>query len=348
MKVDKTNMNQLNPAISITRVVGMFLIIFCHLIQYYDGGRFSNLSQVLNVGVMVFLLISGYLYSQKPINDNKTWIIRRMKKILIPLYIFMIFIFVYRYLILGLNLEVNQYLIYLFDLQGINFLIKYFNGGNVQGATHLWFLTVILICYFITIKLNKIDKKIFKSKRINIIIVLLIFLQILLCYFAIYINYISIYIFGYILGNIWFGKIGWKKYIMLTILNLIGLVIRLYSRSIIDGTILYDNIIVLITQDIFAIWIFISISKFCSIKYRFVCNMVSKKMWIKMDKLSFYIYITHYMYLVGPFNIRTLNISVLSKGIIFLMLTVASASILCYISEWVNRSIEIKHIRRKK
>lgn len=50
-------------------------------------------SQFFNVGVHIFLIISGYLYGKRKINSNTTyikWLIKRAKRILLPLYIFLV------------------------------------------------------------------------------------------------------------------------------------------------------------------------------------------------------------------------------------------------------------------
>ena len=55
-----------NSSVVVLRVLGMMLIILCHIIAYYTFVPGSDLlSQVFNVGVQVFLLISGYLYGEK-------------------------------------------------------------------------------------------------------------------------------------------------------------------------------------------------------------------------------------------------------------------------------------------
>lgn len=63
------------------------------------------------------------------------------------------------YLINGNHINLINWIAYIFDLQG--FLIY------VYGAEHLWYLTIIMICYLITPILNKnkskMNKKYFKA-----------------------------------------------------------------------------------------------------------------------------------------------------------------------------------------
>ena len=52
-------------SISLLRMVAMLSIVSCHIFQYY--GNF--LAWWFNVGVQIFLCISGYLYGQKDIGE---------------------------------------------------------------------------------------------------------------------------------------------------------------------------------------------------------------------------------------------------------------------------------------
>ena len=51
--------------LSMVRFIAMISIILCHIMQY-----FGNIScYYLNVGVWLFLFISGFLYGKKDISD---------------------------------------------------------------------------------------------------------------------------------------------------------------------------------------------------------------------------------------------------------------------------------------
>ena len=79
--------------IILLRVFAMILILVCHIVQEHSNEYIKMTAQFLNVGVSIFILISGYLYGTKKINENYVqWIIKRAKRILIPLYIFMAYL----------------------------------------------------------------------------------------------------------------------------------------------------------------------------------------------------------------------------------------------------------------
>ena len=54
-------------SISFVRYISMLFVIICHIFQYFG----NELAWWLNVGVQIFLFISGYLYANKKTNDKK-------------------------------------------------------------------------------------------------------------------------------------------------------------------------------------------------------------------------------------------------------------------------------------
>lgn len=73
-------------AISIMRILAMFSIIVCHLLQAYN----NRYCWLFNIGVWVFLAISGYLYGCKVIEDWGHWFKTRFKKLYIPYILFLL------------------------------------------------------------------------------------------------------------------------------------------------------------------------------------------------------------------------------------------------------------------
>ena len=71
------------------RSYALFSIIACHFLQVYN----NKWAWVLNVGVQIFLAISGYLYGNKNIVDWSKWFKDKIKKLYIPYIIYIILIF---------------------------------------------------------------------------------------------------------------------------------------------------------------------------------------------------------------------------------------------------------------
>ena len=52
-------------SIQIVRICAMFSILACHLVQELNNSKIAQLAQFFNVGVYIFLFLSGYLYGNK-------------------------------------------------------------------------------------------------------------------------------------------------------------------------------------------------------------------------------------------------------------------------------------------
>ena len=152
--------------ITIVRTCAMFFIILCHYFAFFDG--LEALSQLLNVGVPIFFIISGFLYGQKRITNIIQWYKKQFVKIIIPLYTYYL-ISGFFLLLIGKLGELNYFevLKQLLNLQGIC------GGkiGNIQTG-HLWFITFILICYLITPLLQLFREKL-NLLRVALLIVVI-------------------------------------------------------------------------------------------------------------------------------------------------------------------------------
>lgn len=125
-------------AISIIRIIAMILIVSCHITQGYD----QPIAFILNVGVQLFFLISGFLYGKVELPSAINFYWKRFVKIYIP-FIVVVLLFVGIYKIFGVELvSWKQLLPYIFNMQAF--------AKPIEGFNHMWFLSVIMICYIIT------------------------------------------------------------------------------------------------------------------------------------------------------------------------------------------------------
>lgn len=125
-------------AISIIRVMAMILIVSCHITQGYG----HSIAFILNVGVQLFFLISGFLYGKVEIPSTIDFYKKRIVKIYLP-FIIVVLLFAGIYKIFGVESLSWRHLIpYAFNLQAF--------AMPIEGFNHLWFLSVIMICYIIT------------------------------------------------------------------------------------------------------------------------------------------------------------------------------------------------------
>lgn len=320
--------------ISIVHVIAMILVLLAHLVQESSNFLVTQTAQIFNVGVFLFLFISGFIYGHKDIKDKKEFYLKRAKRILIPLYIFVIFLFIVYKFYLKENIEFKYYFIYLFNLQGIL--------GGIKGAQHLWFLTALMFCYLVTPFLNSIKKFIKDTKEFFYTTVLILAIQIFITIFisgklGLYFSYMSLYSLAYFIGTRKYEKISKKNMTIFSVITLFFLVIRLISKILIDSTIVYDRIIVIYEQSMFAIWIFTFMSFIKTLKKE-------NKFILYLDNISFYIYITHIPFMTGPLRTMGFSNSFLINSFITIIISYASAVILKVISEYLYKILKTKKL----
>ena len=177
-----------NKEISFIRLISLGMIVVCHIMQYYD----FVLAWWFNVGVQIFLCISGFLYGQKNIRSVTKFYHQRIKKILIPYYLvilpFAIFEFLFKPTVIDFGKFTEAVVLH----------------SRLKGAEHLWFIPTILMCYLITPLLQNYRDDYVKSKeswyKFSLFSVILIS-----SFFGIFNNFfdpacISCYALGYALG----------------------------------------------------------------------------------------------------------------------------------------------------
>ena len=314
-------------SISFVRVFATILILCCHLLPKFNSSILQISGQFFNVGVYIFLILSGFLYGKRKITDKityKQWITKRAKRILIPMYLFLIILFTI-YIIRGIKINTLNWIVYIFNLQAMEIYLN--------GAEHLWYLTIAMFCYFVTIPLDMYREK-FNKKNISFLLIIISITQIIISYFiykqlGIYLLYMELYIVAYMVGMYWdYEKINIKYFLVSGIVLSISVIIRIIGRSLFDETILYNIMIVGYTQS------FIGFSLFF-IGFYFI-NIMNDKVNFKIlnyfDSISYEVYLIHYMFIVGPISLINITNSMLVNCAIILIVTLIAATILHSIS----------------
>lgn len=315
-------MKERDYSISLLRIIAMFMIIGCHIASFLNN---NIIAMILNVGVEIFLIISGYLYSNKVITNNKKFILKRSKKIMKPLIITTVMYIIFAILTKKIiNIKAIPFL--LCNLQGINFLISAIKVPQIEGLSHTWFLTVILLCYLLLILVKELENRYeykYSLRGIILLILVLVGLDLLFIPLGIQLGYFLTFFIGYILGKIEL-IITNKMYMLYTLIMILSLTIRLLGRHLFDGSIFYANIIVIFTQILLALWFFFSVKWFIS-KFIFF-DRVSKSDIVKiLDSYSFYVYLIHYMFIVGTLSVKGFINGTFLQLLAIVLLTVFSA-----------------------
>lgn len=123
-------------SISLIRLVATFLIITCHIMQYLA----LELAWWFNVGVQIFLCMSGFLYGKKDkISDELVFFKNNIIKILVDYYVVIIPIILLFMLFVPEQLSI---------ITTIKVLLTY---GTLNDGGHLWYIPYCLFCYLINV-----------------------------------------------------------------------------------------------------------------------------------------------------------------------------------------------------
>ena len=287
-------------AISIIRVMAMILIVSCHITQGYD----QQIAFILNVGVQIFFLLSGFLYGKIEITSIASFVKKRFVKVYIP-FIFVGLCSAAIYTIFHItDISAKSVLLYLLDIQG-------FVGGGIEGLNHLWFLSVLMICYIIT----PIAQKILKYNKLWFVV-----LWVIACIaefgFIQKMQSVVAWVMLYLLGILW-GK-NENKWINTTLL-IISTILSLAMLSCFKIEYLFDPHMVrynIVLHCILALWIMtVLYCMFSKIEIR-----IPK--WLQCcNDISYEVYLVHHILILGPLSLLFLTPSKTINILLILIIT---------------------------
>lgn len=303
------------------RVIACCLIVLCHYLRQMP--KISFLSQFLNIGVYMFFILSSYLYSTKNIESFKKFIIKRIRKIILPYYVFLIFYILLcsLYGLYSFNNLIRNMFPYFLNIQAFTL--------RIEGTGHLWFITIIFLCYLITPLLYKSSSYIYKK---NIMILCgSIVIQILISYVNKNLGEWIFYILLYINSYYYFKNNLLKTPRNSLILIIICITIRILGRYLFNDTIFYSNVIVLYTQTIIAL-----------LAFKIICNFRLKRNRILeyINNICYEIYLSHYIFIIGSFSIIYLTSNIIVNIFIGLIITLISAKCINITSKLLNDTLE--------
>ena len=316
--------------ISIIRNISMFLIILCHYVSWFPSISWTG--QFFNVGVPLFFIISGFLYGTKKILSKRDFFIGRLKKIIIPLYVYYLLMSIILLVFdQGGNYEYLQIIKVILCLQG-------FCGGNIGNiiSSHLWFISYILLCYILTPFLQKFKNRYSICKIIITYLMCMLLINIIILLinkpnFLVWFIGVLSYILSYYIG----GKVHKIKYnstinLYMIIGTIFLLTIRIFAKLFLDieGVLgnVYSNCIAIDLHCITAFFIFLLLMSIC-IQY-FAKNDLFNIFMSKISKYSYDIYIVHYMFITGVLSIKDKLGNIIIESFVFFIATFLSAILL--------------------
>lgn len=132
-----------NIAITYLRAMAAVSIFICHIL--FISGFFKT-SMWFNTGVPIFFIISGFLMSQKQVVLDTAGVAKfyksRIQKLYLPYAIYVSIVSAVLFLIRKPP-DAAAFFLYLFGAAG-------FSPKSILGLGHLWFMSVLVICYLLT------------------------------------------------------------------------------------------------------------------------------------------------------------------------------------------------------
>ncbi|MCM1066935.1 MAG: acyltransferase [Muribaculaceae bacterium] len=135
-------------SVTYIRAFSAILIFCCHVA--FIAGSFE-VSFWFNTGVPLFFIISAYLLSLKDIGSHKKFYKRRFRSIFPAYWIYLAAIVAVLFVV-GRAPDVKSIVCYSLGLSG---LVE----SCVLGLGHLWFISVLLICYALTPLLHRMIER---------------------------------------------------------------------------------------------------------------------------------------------------------------------------------------------
>lgn len=335
---------QYNYTILVFRLIAITCIILCHIGTELG---IASIAQLLDVGVQFFLFISGYLYASRKIDDPKDWLKKRYLRVTVPCLIYVVICIVLS-LFFRWSFSPASLVLYPLNVEGYYHVFEFIPQIQlVTGTQHLWFITALFLCYLLTIAIKRKEEWIRAHQTVIFIAALLV--SILLTLLGFRADLIFVYFFGYFAASVKNEQAGKEvkgtEVIASFALMAIFVAGRLWMKSYCDRNgdhVLYTNMIIPWT------YIAITVFAFCLLMYlvpRIMKTAVGSKiirsrLFQQCDKLSFYLYIVHYVFLGTELSVFRSSFSMLLRIPLFLIIIITAAIVLEKISEGIIRKLK--------
>jgi peptidoglycan/LPS O-acetylase OafA/YrhL len=322
--------------LSLYRVIATLFILLCHIGTHYDSGL---VSMGFLVGVEMFLLLSGYLVAKgaAKVRDLR-FLAGRYFRIMLPVWIFALI-----YLIAALCTQsygVLDLLPYFLGISGLPRLHcgSYFTG--VQGLTHLWYITAALLCELLAVPLLALKRRIgMQTRRCRLLTAAVIAaLYLLLWLTPLRLDYFLVFATGLFFYDELQRPVGGKG--LLLALGALGVAFaaRLVAMRLIDGTAFYTRTVIPLTYVVIAVAALVALRALCNGRLTALAARVAGNPAVAfLERCSFEIYISHYVFIVGPLCVYALALPEIVKNLLFIVCSLAAAFLLHVLVRAVNR-----------
>lgn len=306
-------------AISIIRVLAMSLIIACHFAQAYG----YTIAFLLNVGVQIFFLTSGFLYGKIEVTQPLEFYKKRLLRVYVPYILVVAVVLLIQGLIGAWQFNLRDVLIYVCNLQG-------FISTSVAGLNHLWFLSVLMICYLLVPWLQRfMNYKPWILVGAVVVVSLVEFLLVQKMYPIC--AWIVLFIAGMVYGKYESSKMSLSLMIGAAVL-MTGMLPFFCLEHLTDPEWAH-----------YSVWLHcgLAILIFVAIYYllpKFISETANLPVLKQVDKISYEVYLIHHPLIMGPLALLTVTPYVGLNVAIILITTIA----LSYVCKQIVNKLIVK------
>ena len=283
------NISQIqSTVISVIKVMAMSLIIACHFAQAFG----YTIAFLLNVGVQIFFLTSGFLYGKIEVTQPLEFYKKRLLRVYVPYIMVVTVVLLIQGLIGAWQFNLRDVLIYACNLQG-------FVSTSVDGLNHLWFLSVLMICYLLVPWLQRLMN--FKPWLLVGVIIAASFVE----FFFVQKMYpICAWVVLFIAGMV-YGKYETPKMSLFVLVGsailMAGMLPFFSLEHLIDGAWAH-----------YSVWLHCGLAIFIFTAIYYLLPKVASEnanlpMLKEIDKISYEVYLVHHPLIMGPLALLTIT-----------------------------------------
>lgn len=326
--------NRLNN-LSFYRLIATLCVLQFHIF-FILYNRDIPYETLLSKGVQGLTALSGFLYSQKFIENSKKFYLNALKKLLIPALLCFVFIALWDLIYMFISKDWN-YISLFFDY-------RVYNGGLLFQLGNYYYIAYIFICYLITPILQK-------NNKCSLLVALsVIFVEIIIGFFFGPSIIVTTYIIGYYIGKKWFAhyvdnQIKYRPFILISWLLVLAISLLLF---VIVNTYHFSNGYFLshlesLTTNVLATIFGVSTFFFIAYLFRFLNKFKSSKFLGYTDKLCLIIYLMNQAFMCGAMNVTILVTSMWAKTLLVYIFTIVISCLL----ERINHLLSNKIFRKR-
>lgn len=327
-------------SISLIRLASTTFIVACHIMQYLD----IELAWWFNVGVQMFLSISGFLYGRKnTIEDDLQFYKKNIAKILIDYYVVVVTIILVFAAFLPKELSIIEVLKVLLTID------------TLSGGGHLWYIPYCLFCYLITPFLCRYFDNSKNKNTVKNLLFLCVLTVVIIEGFIDYFNsaWIICYIIGFFIGRIstdrnskLYRNVSWTIVAGAILSNAIQIVQDYVIKLELTG-------IVASLYQMYCDFAHVALGAALFVSLKFILSAVFKmgypepikKLCFYSDKYSYDIYLVHQFLILGPLSLMKITGIYGINIMLILVVTIICAIIVNFISSSVRYKLKwIAHL----